>query len=168
MKINVQGLLNDASEDVIKGLLNPEDPVLAEIFSEEVRVDLKTSRYEHNIDAHLEIKTVAHFKCDRCLVEYQIPIVETAHMFFQVIEAGAATEFDNEDDVFVLRVDKKEYDLDPIVLENLSLTIPIKKLCKPNCKGLCPHCGSDLNVNPCDCVNQDVDPRLDGLRKFLK
>lgn len=58
-------------------------------------------------------------------------------------------------------------DLTPILREEGILAIPIQSLCKPECKGLCSHCGQDLNMAACDCRAEQVDPRLAGLRALL-
>lgn len=41
-------------------------------------------------------------------------------------------------------------DLDPLVREYLLLEVPIAPVCKPDCKGLCPVCGEDLNAGLCE------------------
>jgi uncharacterized protein len=43
----------------------------------------------------------------------------------------------------------------------------MRPLCKPDCKGLCPHCGIDLNVEQCNCADADVDERMAALRALL-
>lgn len=58
-------------------------------------------------------------------------------------------------------------DLTPMVREYLLLDIPIKPLCKRGCKGLCPHCGSNLNTDQCDCIDESIDPRLAKLKDLL-
>ena len=40
-------------------------------------------------------------------------------------------------------------------------------LCREDCKGLCPHCGKDLNEGPCGCEPRQIDPRLEALKKLL-
>ena len=57
-------------------------------------------------------------------------------------------------------------DLAPIVYEQIILQIPIKPLCSEDCKGLCPHCGTNLNVASCDCSLEVIDDRLAVLKNF--
>ena len=57
-------------------------------------------------------------------------------------------------------------DLSPMIHDALVLELPLAPLCREDCKGLCPHCGADRNVEPCGCV-APRDPRwanLDVLR----
>lgn len=60
-------------------------------------------------------------------------------------------------------------DLDPMARDLIGLEIPLDSLCRPDCAGLCPRCGADLNEGPCDCP-EEIDPRwsqLDELSKKL-
>jgi uncharacterized protein len=49
-----------------------------------------------------------------------------------------------------------------VLIEQLQLNIPMKPLCRPDCAGLCPTCGADLNQTRCACA-KSVDPRWAGL-----
>ncbi|MGV8057610.1 MAG: DUF177 domain-containing protein [Smithellaceae bacterium] len=57
-------------------------------------------------------------------------------------------------------------DLAPIICEQVILQIPIKPLCSEDCKGLCPHCGINLNVASCNCHLKIVDDRLAVLKNI--
>lgn len=58
--------------------------------------------------------------------------------------------------------------LDELLTECLELSLPFRFLCREDCKGLCPKCGKNLNDGPCDCVEKEVDPRLEPLRRLLE
>ncbi|HET9837350.1 MAG TPA: DUF177 domain-containing protein [Candidatus Angelobacter sp.] len=61
--------------------------------------------------------------------------------------------------------------LEDVLKEQLLLALPVKQVCGPNCKGLCPHCGKNLNAESCDCVSSMPDPRwsaLEDIRKKLE
>jgi uncharacterized protein len=60
-----------------------------------------------------------------------------------------------------------EIDIADLVRESLLLAQPLKKLCKEECKGLCPKCGINLNVSTCSCNKEIMDPRLMVLQQFL-
>ena len=59
-------------------------------------------------------------------------------------------------------------DADEALTEQILLELPLKHLCKEDCKGLCPKCGTDLNKGSCCCDTSDPDPRFDVLRKLLE
>ena len=61
--------------------------------------------------------------------------------------------------------------LEDVLKEQVLLALPVKQVCRPNCKGLCPQCGKNLNVESCDCVASMPDPRwsaLEDIRKKLE
>ena len=58
-----------------------------------------------------------------------------------------------------------------VVKEQVLLSLPVKTLCKEDCKGLCPHCGQNLNNGQCGCSEEKSDARwsaLEDLRDQLK
>lgn len=72
---------------------------------------------------------------------------------------------ENDDDDYIV-VKNRALDLEELVNEEVSLSLPAKVLCSDDCKGLCPQCGTNLNVSKCDC-KRDVDPRLSALLQLL-
>lgn len=58
-------------------------------------------------------------------------------------------------------------DLASFLREDMILSRPLRSLCKPDCKGLCPQCGKDLNEGACDCVKEDINPQMAVLKKLL-
>ena len=58
--------------------------------------------------------------------------------------------------------------LDELLTECLELSLPFRFLCHEDCKGLCQRCGKNLNDGPCDCEENEVDPRLEPLRRLLE
>ena len=57
-----------------------------------------------------------------------------------------------------------QLDLEEPVLEEMILGIDRYVVCSPECKGLCPRCGVNRNVDSCDCTEEGTDPRWDALR----
>jgi uncharacterized protein len=60
----------------------------------------------------------------------------------------------------------KVIDLDPILREQLLLSLPSYPVCKDDCKGLCPVCGANLNDRECGCDRHVPDPRWAGLKNI--
>jgi uncharacterized protein len=71
---------------------------------------------------------------------------------------GAAPSTEVEDDPEAYPIDGDVLDLGPLVREALLLELPSTPLCRPDCRGLCPRCGVDRNVETCSCV-AEADPR---------
>ena len=103
--------------------------------------------------------------CNRCLkpiVEQTGADVELMIMVEDGPGGGGEHEL-RERDLGTLYLDEEVLQTDPILLEQLQLNIPMKPLCREDCKGICPTCGADLNLGPCSCEEKSVDPRWAGL-----
>ncbi len=71
---------------------------------------------------------------------------------------------DTEDEFLVGSV----LDLDKLIFEEIYLNLPVKTLCKKDCKGICLQCGANLNESTCDCDDLSIDPRLAKLKDLFK
>jgi uncharacterized protein len=56
--------------------------------------------------------------------------------------------------------------LTDVLAEQVLLSIPMKVICRSDCRGLCPHCGTNLNTDDCRCSRQALDPRTAPLGRF--
>ncbi len=74
--------------------------------------------------------------------------------------AGSFGPGDAEEEVYTGKV----IDLDPLVREQLVLSLPAYPVCREDCKGLCPVCGTNLNERECGCDRHVPDPRWAGLK----
>lgn len=98
--------------------------------------------------------------CDRCAAD--IERKESLPLTYVVVQE---TEGEDTED-FVVAEDQK-VDLDPLVRDDIVIRYPSKLLCSPDCKGLCPNCGKNLNEGDCDCAKEQTDPKLDALKAFF-
>jgi len=110
-------------------------------------------------------RTVLQMSCDRCLERVDVSLETPVNASF-VRQNGVETEitFDNMDEV---PLEGDEIPLEEVILSDVSLSIPMKVLCKEDCKGLCPVCGKDLNFGACDCEEDNLDPRWDALKSLF-
>ena len=99
--------------------------------------------------------------CRRCLGDASGHVSEEAHLIFA--EAGTE-DLQDDPDVYLLDDRKAELDLRPAIREQWLLHVPGFAVCRDDCKGLCPTCGADLNVEPCQCASSAADPRWEKLR----
>jgi len=102
-------------------------------------------------------------QCARCLAELE----RTGEYSFEKNVAVKGTLQNEDNDDYIL-VESSQIELDTTAEELLMLGLPIRHLCRDDCKGLCPKCGKDLNVRDCECQKKDVDPRLAVLAKLLQ
>lgn len=89
--------------------------------------------------------TLKHI-CDRCLKEFTR---EYSYDFSHILVSST----NHQDDEFIVCPDCK-LDLDELAISDLLLQLPSKTLCKDDCKGLCCHCGADLNIGECSCAKE--------------
>ena len=57
-------------------------------------------------------------------------------------------------------------DVTEVARQHLLLALPMVPVCRPDCRGLCPRCGANLNERECGCQRDEVDPRLAPLRNW--
>ncbi len=97
--------------------------------------------------------------CDRCGAEIKKSIQ------FEIRENYVRTPLDmQEDDEAIILSGDQQIDLLKTVSSFAFSAIPTKHLCKTDCKGLCPKCGKDLNVETCSCKEEEWDPRFEALK----
>ncbi|GAK38561.1 DUF177 domain-containing protein [Paenibacillus urinalis] len=123
-----------------------------------------TALPEGVVDVQGTLSAEADMLCSRCLGN----VHEHLNMKFaeQFKQGTEPEEVEEEDDT--LYVEEDTVNLVPFLEEYFLLHLPFAPLCKSDCKGLCPSCGTDLNTSSCDCDNTPIDPRLAGLKDFFK
>jgi uncharacterized protein len=95
--------------------------------------------------------------CVRCLKEAKVQTtLQLDDLFYYPPEAAPEGADSIGEDGYI--------DLAPLFRELAVLEIPIKPICKEDCKGLCVECGQDLNEGNCNCETENIDPRLSILR----
>ena len=103
--------------------------------------------------------------CARCLEAVSLPVATDFDLFYlpaetQADKTGEAELLDRDLDVSFYEDDR--IDMDQLVLEQLELGLPARLLCKEDCQGLCQQCGTNLNVEKCQC-QPPIDPRWQAL-----
>jgi uncharacterized protein len=107
---------------------------------------------------HGRIDGAVALECRRCLRDTTADVRNEVHLIF-------AEDGDPDDpDVYAVDPGARELDLRQAVREHWLLEAPAYALCRPDCKGLCPTCGTDLNATDCDCAPV-AQARWDALRK---
>jgi uncharacterized protein len=107
-------------------------------------------------------------ECDRCLAEVRRDVEVPINLYYRPNDGGDVE--DGEDDI-EMRSYLPEQDvivLDDEVRQTLALAVPLKKVCREECKGLCATCGVDLNTEECHCEKETIDPRWEKLADVFK
>ena len=114
------------------------------------------------LELDMTVSGRAKVHCARCNTPIEVEIV------FPVKETlMRETEGNPENDEIVL-YQGSEIELDDIIVSNFLMSVPVKYLCKSDCKGLCPECGVNLNEQTCDCSKDTMDPRWEKLAEIMK
>ena len=113
-----------------------------------------------------EMSTRVEVACARCLEPVQRDVERTFDLLYRPLgtDAGRAEISVTKAEAEIGYYTGEGVLLEDILREQLLLEVPIKVVCREDCKGLCLHCGQNRNQGSCDCVEQAVDPRWDALR----
>lgn len=161
MKINIHELKNKSEMEiegtqpiVLYGLQTPYTKT-------ECSVKVKGRIFKKDQDYRLQGigQTTLPLVCDRCL-----------EPFNQSIEIKFDQRYTTnpnaiEEDIKLLP--DTVIDLEDIITEAVSLMIPMKRLHDEQCKGICTVCGVNLNIESCHCKQEEIDPRLEGLKDLF-
>ncbi|HVF54756.1 MAG TPA: DUF177 domain-containing protein [Pyrinomonadaceae bacterium] len=126
----------------------------------------RASRKRDEVRLRGTIKTEVEMPCDRCLRSTRVPVeVEFDAGFIPAERERGATENVElqQEDLSVSVFEGETINIDELVREQILLALPIRLLCTEDCKGLCPHCGADLNAEQCSCDRKETDPRWAAL-----
>ncbi|MDF2953650.1 MAG: 23S rRNA accumulation protein YceD [Thermodesulfobacterium sp.] len=123
------------------------------------------------IEVKLEgfLKGVVILECDRCLTSYEFPI---EHTFKLNILPLASLNIEEEKELSEEEMEVSFYENSwisffELLKEEIFLSLPYKRLCQPDCKGLCPICGTNLNKNICKCKSYKKDSPFAILKELF-
>lgn len=104
------------------------------------------------LDGRVEVDLL--LPCDRCLRLYPFQVSSEFRLLFALAstdpwQEGEETSFSADIETELL--DEPVIDLDDVLRQQVYLALPVKRLCRETCKGLCPRCGVNLNETACEC-----------------
>ena len=134
-------------------------------------VSFETDVYKDKDQFHLAgtVRATIELACSRCLEPFEWPVDATFDLRYQprALNQGEGEREIEEDDLSTAFYENDEIDLGHLMREQFYLSLPMKPLCREDCKGLCPTCGTNRNMAPCGCATEWEDPRL-AVLKTLK
>ena len=128
-KIPLEGLTLE--EEVNPSSLDLETDIVK--FLEPIKIRAEVSKITNAVTVNLSLSGSMHLNCSRCLREFNVALKKILRLNYHV---------DRTEPII---------DLDQDIKEEIILDYPIKPLCNPDCKGLCPKCGKNLNEGGCSC-----------------
>ena len=119
-------------------------------------------RLKGNLDAKFELA------CARCLEPVSYAVTREFDLLYRPLGADAGRE---ELSVTSAEAEISYYEGEGLLLEDalreqVLLALPLKAICRDDCKGLCPHCGKNLNLEQCSCAEPIEDPRWSALKEI--
>jgi uncharacterized protein len=167
MKVNVAQVRRNESGTAHFDLTEDFSPFESSLggmsFVAPVHVELQVNNAGKSLLVEGKIHSALKAQCGRCLEEFTYPIDQVYED--EWVLASQATEDQLEN---ALVYDKDEFEIDERILEQIVLNLPMRYICSHECKGLCPVCGVNQNQKSCDCVQEQVDPRLAALAQWSR
>ncbi|MBA3269732.1 MAG: DUF177 domain-containing protein [Acidobacteria bacterium] len=134
-------------------------------------VDLRFKVYKDKERFRLvgRVLTALEMPCSRCLEPFQLAVDSSFEIRYlpQSESTGDEEKKIEADDLSDAFYRDEQIDLSQLMEEQFYLALPMKPLCREDCRGLCPNCGTNLNDATCDCQVRWEDPRLAGLKALM-
>ena len=136
-------------------------------YSIEGEVELEDLKFNSDLSAKVElmkidkgvnvsakdVKVIVELNCDKCLKEYDYeinaPFMERQFYFKK-------NKNDDIRDIYLVDMKKTEIDISEMLRQEINLHFPVVSVCSLQCKGLCPICGVDRNVEKCNCEEENA------------
>jgi uncharacterized protein len=123
------------------------------------------SKFDNQIILDSETGITANLICDRCANEFHSDIKSNFRNVY-LFKVNIKDTEDEKEDVVFIHPDTDKIDLEKDIRDFAVLAVPMKNLCSEDCKGLCPNCGKNLNEGPCNCDEENTDPRWEPISKL--
>lgn len=137
MKIPLSGFKGDRSL-VLEEELNPEDLDLdigVMSFPDALTVKAEAWKSDDDLSVQVHVEGTRHFTCSLCLEEFNNLFEKDFSLHYDIKGLDSVT-------------------IDQDVRDEILMEHPIRVLCRPDCRGLCPFCGTNLNTDKCDCKTE--------------
>ncbi|MAU10153.1 MAG: hypothetical protein CL607_10050 [Anaerolineaceae bacterium] len=161
LKINVGFLLSDGPGHSHDSRLDIAEPIKVadDLLINKIDGKLRLSRMKEGILVQADLTVVVDTQCNRCLDTFEQELnIQLEELYAYPRPIGQSEFYVGADTML---------DLAPLLRAEVLIQMSHKTLCRPDCKGLCPTCGVNLNNEQCDCDHEYIDPRLADLKKLL-
>ena len=157
-KVSVRGSLETSEIDFTGENIRQEKPIDWTATAERAGAEIRITG---------SLQTTIELACSRCLEPSRYELSKPFDLFFRQQDEYM---FDEDDEIELAEKDTRtaffsgtKLAIGDILHEQVLLALPMKALCKLDCKGLCPACGANLNVKACNCPQEQFNPNIDAL-----
>jgi uncharacterized protein len=113
-------------------------------------------------------------QCGRCLEPFRVPLEQELDLFYLPHRAELGQEDEEEDevelsdrDMVVAYYRDETLDLGDVLREQIFLGLPMARVCREDCRGLCRSCGANRNTTPCECPPEETETPFSSLRNLF-
>ncbi len=137
-----------------------------------VKTVLRARLFGDMVQVKGSVATTARLTCARCLKAFDASLASGFEVTYTPRPSGGKEEHPPGEielaagDMGLIYFEGQQIDLADAIQEQVILALPIKALCSPACKGLCPGCGADLNKGGCGCGHRPSDSAFAALKKL--
>ena len=127
-------------------------------------------RTHHGLLVNGKVEVEVAAECGRCLTGFlRATTVTLEEECYPTVDPSTGRRMAPPDEAEgVVHIDTRQMlDLSDVLRQYLLTTEPLKMLCREDCRGLCPECGADLNMEKCNCASTPIDPRWGALADLL-
>ena len=119
------------------------------------------------------LRAITLIPCARCLEAFELPLDSNIMRVFVRGPVSGSSGGSEErkmqvEEIPLTSYDGRRIDLRSLAVEQIQLDLPLKPICREDCRGLCDQCGGNRNQVSCDCSHAPVDPRWAALETFRK
>lgn len=154
MFIKISGLSDGIHNFNING--HVEEYELKKPFYGNYVLNVELTKSRNQFILKIDFQSQAEFECDRCASVFN---TELKTKFNLVYILSVESKESDDPNVVYLPFDADTINFKRDIFEFINLSVPMKKLCKDECKGLCACCGTDLNYEECKCSVEKIDER---------
>jgi len=154
-------------------------PVLAEMaetgeceFAAPIKTALSAMRIDDMIEVEGRIDTRVRLACGRCLNTFETPLSSHFALTYTHLTEDLPADTSQEEvelraeDMGLVYFEGETIDLHEAIQEQIVMALPLRALCRPDCKGLCARCGHDLNDGVCGCDHRPSNGAFAALKNL--
>jgi len=113
------------------------------------------------------LRGALRLSCSRCLADFERPLTLDIEEEFAAEDTASDIQTVDRDEPETSAISDYVLDLSELVRQQIVVHAPMAAICRPDCSGICPHCGRNLNQGPCECLPEAADSRWARLQDLL-
>lgn len=162
-------LLSDITEDGLDTEFNETIETDVIRMLSPLKAKLRIDKVSSEILVNGSLSALVEMQCSRCLNNFTNKTDININVVYHPVEElkGEDRHEIKDDELDTGFYRDEQLDISELLKEQLILSLPMKPLCSESCRGICFRCGKNLNIDSCECRQEEPDPRLAKLKKLL-